>query len=313
LDLENVEEIFSLASGSGDPTLMKDATLAIAATLDYAETVYQPVRSKVLAEQTDDPGVVVPLGWEPTSAIFLLGLRKEDPKLREYSCPAYDFYALVLSGGCTPLPKGRRDTVITFNYDMLVEKALRNLSVPFHYGFKKYAPDFDDSFVVPKGPRTESVPVLKLHGSVNWAVSDKGLGIYGDYTDVRKLPLAGPMLVPPTWNKSIGPALSDVWDSAVGALRTATRIVVIGYSIPVNDNDFKYLLATGLQENVSLRKIIFVNPDSVGISNRLPNLLRPELNSRIVEIIPSDTASFFGMQRARIERDLVGTFRASRA
>src|SRR5271163_1220506 len=37
INLEDIEELFSLASGSGDTHLMQSATLAIAATLDYAE------------------------------------------------------------------------------------------------------------------------------------------------------------------------------------------------------------------------------------------------------------------------------------
>jgi len=302
LDLENIEEIFSLASGSGDPTLIQSATLAIAATLDFAETTKlpQPLNQGYMI---DDPNFQIPVGWQQTGA---LGNFEGRPS-RAFSFPLYDFILLILSGGQADLPRERRDTIITFNYDLLVEKALRNLRVPFDYGFEKSKPYFHDSFIRVNGSRTP-VPVLKLHGSVNWAVTESGLGIYGDYNNVRQLPLTGPMLVPPTWNKTLSPALSDVWDSAVVALSTATRIVVIGYSIPVTDNYFKYLVATGLQENVSLRKIIFVDIDPQGISQRVRALFRPELNPRILEIIPSDTESFFRMHRHKIERNFVLPF-----
>jgi len=114
------------------------------------------------------------------------------------------------------------------------------------------------------------------------------------------------MLIPPTWNKVLGAFLADVWDSAVAALRTATRIIVIGYSIPETDLHFKFLLATGLQDNVSLRKIIFVNPDSEGVSQRVTSLFRPEL--RLVEVVPNDTHNLFSSGRSLIARPPVSPF-----
>ena len=72
---------------------------------------------------------------------------------------------------------------------------------------------------------------------------------------------AEPVLVPPTWKKILGGPLEGIWDAAVHSLETATRIVIIGFSIPPTDMHFKYLLAAGLHKNVSLRQILFVNPD----------------------------------------------------
>ena len=37
--------------------------------------------------------------------------------------------------------------------------------------------------------------------------------------------------------------------------------MIIGFSIPPTDLHFKYLLAAGLQNNYSLREIVFVNPE----------------------------------------------------
>jgi hypothetical protein len=46
----------------------------------------------------------------------------------------------------------------------------------------------------------------------------------------------------------------------VRALRLATRVVIIGFSMPRTDMHFKYLLAAGLKENISLRKIVVIDP-----------------------------------------------------
>jgi hypothetical protein len=67
-------------------------------------------------------------------------------------------------------------------------------------------------------------------------------------------------LVPPTWKKVFGTYLEWIWDAAVHRLNSATRIIIIGFSIPPADMHFKYLIAAGLQKNASLRQILFVNP-----------------------------------------------------
>jgi hypothetical protein len=141
LDLENVEEIFSLASSSDDPELMQNATLAIAAMLDYCETTTK--RESWTFSIFDSPDSAPP-SWKPMSG----GGTMNGRLFKNFEGSLYDFYLLILTGGQGVLPAGRRDTIITFNYDVLVEKALRNLGVPFDYGFVKYKPYIDDSFVL---------------------------------------------------------------------------------------------------------------------------------------------------------------------
>lgn len=128
-----------------------------------------------------------------------------------------------------------------------------------------------------------------------------------------------PLLVPPTWRKDIGVDLSATWQAAVTALRTATRIVMLGYSVPPTDQHLKFLLAAGLQDNISLRKVFFVNPalaeseTEKQLKERLFGLLRPEhFDQGIVEIVATDIREFLaGPQnmggksyRARIGRPL---------
>jgi hypothetical protein len=76
-------------------------------------------------------------------------------------------------------------TLITFNYDLVLEDALKRLGTPWDYGFESTQPALG------------SVPILKLHGSINWSSSK----VYDTYSVLRA---AGelPHLVPPTWKKA---------------------------------------------------------------------------------------------------------------
>jgi hypothetical protein len=116
---------------------------------------------------------------------------------------------------------------------------------------------------------------------------------YSSYQDLRRDGL-WPMLVAPTWQKSLGGYLSAVWREAILALRTATRVVILGYSVPQTDQHFRYLLAAGLQENISLRKVLIVNNDQhVEFDQRLSSLFRAEhFEQKIIERVPRTISQF---------------------
>jgi hypothetical protein len=119
--------------------------------------------------------------------------------------------------------------------------------------------------------------------------------VYGDYTNHRGLLGNGPMLVPPTWRKTFEGQISTVWEKAVRAIKRATRIIVIGFSMRPTDTHFKYLLAAGLQGNISLRKFYFVNP---GLND-------PETAKTLRD-------NLFGVLREELEKKGVVTLEASR-
>jgi SIR2-like protein len=289
LDLEDIEELFSLASAASSGNIARDVPLAIAATLDYA-----------LHDKKDAPtyltnllrGCDVPKSWKDW----------EDPGPRSrFWIPLYEAYMLVVAGYPLDRNPDRRDTIISFNYDSLIDDALRNLKIPFSYGLSTDDADFLTAEVCRPEPVTEdTIRVLKLHGSVNWARPSEGsekLSIYDSYDEVRKKGQS-PFLAPPTWRKILGGQLSVVWDKAVDSLQTATRLFVIGYSIPPTDQHFKYLLAAGLQGNISLRDVVFVNlglkseEEKLKLRNRLFTTLRPELEPKRVQLKEQSATQF---------------------
>ncbi|MGH7780837.1 MAG: SIR2 family protein [Candidatus Binataceae bacterium] len=349
LNVENVEELFSLASASGDPELAKAMPLAIAATLDYAQA-----NAPLLSDQEyfpigmfNVPNWTKPANWKSPPAHILSSVKSGQLKGQWYGCPPYEFY---LGAMCSYFNNGRpdrRDTIITFNYDTLVEEVFRALKIAFNYGLPEDLIDFHDSAEWIKESYSDAkISILKLHGSMNWtallpeeqerfryrvsstlfkSLADKGqlteekflelmsrkalyvpLQIYANYEDLRtgtNLSRA-PFLVPPTWRKPLSSFLATVWDSAVAALRTATRVIVLGYSVPSTDQHVKYLLAAGLQDNISLRKVFFVNPalakeeTKKQLDERLFGLFRRELfDQDIITPVPTDIRAFLAGQR----------------
>jgi hypothetical protein len=353
LDVENIEELFSLASASGNKELTNALPLAIAATLDYARQT-----EKVLDECNPfQVGVRDQINWSPpkTWQEIPSGRQQFNSDRRaegtQYRCPPYDLYLGIMANYFDAGAPGHRNTIVTFNYDLLIEKALTNLGISFTYGVG------DDHTIYVDQPwaslsttrsRADAIPLLKLHGSVNWASAREnadmipklqqsfhtldswsettakvktppvgsliqGLGmerllaedwmfVFGAYDQLRACGL-NLALVPPTWQKLLTGAISRVWDRAVDELRTATRIIILGYSVPVTDQHVRYLLAAGLRDNISLRKILFVNPalnddqGRVTLESRLfgaSGLFRQELRELgVIELIGRDTRAFF--------------------
>ena len=139
------------------------------------------------------------------------------------------------------------------------KRRCEGLDLPISYQLSGSRTEFEPEAGIAES-QPEALQVLKLHGSVNWAQKPDGsVLVCRDYERVRSLQLA-PLLVPPTWHKIAADALLRVWDAAVRAIAKATRIVLIGFSIPPADQHFKYLLSVGLKDNSSLRSIRIIDP-----------------------------------------------------
>jgi hypothetical protein len=185
--------------------------------------------------------------------------------------------------------QGRDDvSFITFNYDTCLEFALVRNGVGVDYGLAEAFLDPDENQY-----RT-TLPVLKLHGSINWASCPQCQTIVPTRVDpwrraslielvdqpgeLRLLlgsQIAGqvhrcgarldpvPFLVPPTWDKATGAAdLKRVWQRAARELGSASNVVVIGYSMPSTDTFFRYLFALGSNSDVHLDRFVLINGNS---------------------------------------------------
>lgn len=173
----------------------------------------------------------------------------------------------------------RRATVVTLNYDTLVECAVASAPLlPVPAGGIPVEPS--DLYPMPvalaKGrfttlwsrgePRPETFTLCKLHGSLGWWAAAQpapaGQPIYDvelwprfnshtrpGWHDVRAqaIGLPDPVIVPPVTAKFgylDNDLLRENWSRAREALEVADCIFVLGYSIPVADTQIRALLGT---------------------------------------------------------------------
>jgi hypothetical protein len=273
LDLENIEELFSLASTNTDD-ISQQISLAIAATLDYAKKKKGSLPG--VLSISHGTGIFDPKRNSPNW--LNVSTRDDLNNSSWYSIKTYSLITAHLLGMLNDgNPKGE-NSFITFNYDTLLEDALIDLRLPVTYGSKIGAhPSLDEQQAKP------SIPIFKLHGSVNWARieptssgNSHSLKAFKSYDELLENKLT-PELIPPTWKKIFENQLQAVWEEAIQKLQTATRIIVIGFSMPPKDLHFKYLLAAGLKDNISLRNVMFVNPDEKQeLEPRVRDLLRED-------------------------------------
>lgn len=299
IDLDNIEELFSLAATS-DLTLSKAIQMAIAATLDFRSSVTPDpiVRLRIEQNNSDAPDYSDWAGW-----------RHYDPLNNFVEAPLYSFYVNAMIGGLAGGPRKGRNTFITFNYDCLVEDALQSLGVRYTYGFKPKSVSYDDECRGLDLYDPKAIKVLKLHGSVNWALPGKRgrkLTVFRSYADVMGKNLY-PELIAPTWRKVFDGQLNNIWDNAITELATASRVIVIGFSMPPTDMHFKYLLAAGLKKNISLREIVFVDPARQRIEERSASVFGEMMReSRKLTYTSSDTRGFVNQGSGGSESRYVG-------
>jgi hypothetical protein len=172
----------------------------------------------------------------------------------------------------------RQASVITFNYDTLVEIGVASMPL-WRDGS---APQITTADILGDTPQAASATVAydgglaelsptfrlrKLHGSLNWfAASDDSIGAtlrrapvlstflvprqYSERQRERELPGREPFLVPPSTTKSPfyrNPIVREIWRGAFRDLREADRISLLGYSLPSADLVFNGLLQEAFQ------------------------------------------------------------------
>lgn len=150
---------------------------------------------------------------------------------------------------------------ITFNYDLLLEAALKNLGRVARYLGVNETYDL----VSPEKLWPHSALVLKLHGSLGWVHEARCQDI--TFTEQPIIPsyptnsasasyYKQPAIVPPTFMKSeinddaragdpLTRALIAQWRTAMRVLEDSDRIIVVGYSFPLGDFHTQRLFQIG--------------------------------------------------------------------
>lgn len=139
--------------------------------------------------------------------------------------------------------------VITTNFDIWIERGMRYRPTPrrkrfgFNYGMTgemlRGQPGFPLAEELHPTCVTGTIPLLKLHGSISWAVEQRKLI---KYTDCRPAMRGDAAIVPPVQEKEIPSWLRPIWDEARSALAAAEQWIVVGYSLPEYDTEIRRLL-----------------------------------------------------------------------
>lgn len=163
------------------------------------------------------------------------------------------------------------DTILTFNYDALEERALLDCGkwTPHDgYGFEVNLESADPRLCTTDSP----VKVLHLHGFIGWYdgefASDPSsldsdflanLGCQCKPTD--NINSKYPNIIAPSYIKTYvtqywdGTKVTELWTKAIQAIRCSSKIVIVGYSLPEADS-----AAMTLFLGVSGKTVEVVNP-----------------------------------------------------
>jgi hypothetical protein len=134
------------------------------------------------------------------------------------------------------------DTIITFNYDRALTLADR-----YAHGSSPHLKTLLPHECAP--PPADRVPVLKLHGSVDWALDAAGGCSEADANALLAVPSCDIALAAPGRTKatSVAGYLRPLWHFARKRLEHASHIVLVGYSIPATDAMARMMLQQAIR------------------------------------------------------------------
>jgi hypothetical protein len=170
--------------------------------------------------------------------------------------------------------------VISFNYDLIADQSMLEADLldwrGREYRGATHAAVPRDRGIAYKrvdiGARVGDVPLLKLHGSMNWEKLKRGSGFRlagcvlpenaSPRFAYRKVP-SQPYIVPPVAAKIEirQRELRALWRSAVRHLHDAPAWIIWGYSFPVTDTITQVLFRTALSRNRKPKPVLVLNPD----------------------------------------------------
>ncbi|MCO6046524.1 SIR2 family protein [Aeoliella sp. ICT_H6.2] len=214
---------------------------------------------------------------------------------------------------------------ITTNYDLGIEQGLLggngNVERFAYPGFRP-SPNQRVSFTGSDNAlelqlRKEYVPVIKLHGSVNWERDGKNTVAWCTESvdpETRKPtlelamhrvprsrliengPFNEPLIVPPALSKmSPDKAVLFQWQAAVDAFTRARELWIVGYSFPATDPFMLRLLHEGLSKNSQLERVSIIDISSQSDWRPKLAMFNQTFNSRRIRYYSMKAAQFFSL------------------
>lgn len=208
-------------------------------------------------------------------------------------------------------------SVITLNWDMLLDynlymacdkvnsKRKRNYVYP-DYCFYNYSLEGLGPSTLVKSNKNYNIKLLKLHGSLNWIHcnncgrvytsfnSDIGLeatiptkNITCSYCSLNNKSYSlSPLIITPTLLKNFSCLqIKNVWNNAFIDLSEAKEVIFIGYSFPLADFEFRYLLKRSLNSYTKIKVILIEKDDPKYYHNLLSSISNPDVIDQLSKAI----------------------------
>jgi hypothetical protein len=160
-------------------------------------------------------------------------------------------------------------SVVTTNYDRVFERLLQQAGRRYTYN----------------SGNDIGIPIYKPHGSVNWYEGQEGSRREDGWEaqplhrlhdgailnfELEPLPGIGeqpmPVIVPPTITKKYQGFLQLCLLRAGTALRSAQRVLFVGYSFPIADLVLERFVRDTFSGDRSEQEIVYVNPDAAAVA-----------------------------------------------
>lgn len=213
-------------------------------------------------------------------------------KIQENSTPVYcNFWKNLMLHRSSRMEK--MPTILSFNYDLVLERALAQAIVGHkdfdfwrktrfdgfqldfqsetcdspvfllnqerwsHYREEKlgFTLEQDKNVGAAESKNIAKIKLLKLHGSLNFP-HRKNEEEWSMVTAVENA-----KIIPPVFNKADSTFASPIWRSALNELRNCKNLIVCGYSLPTSDTYMQYFLKAALGPNLHLNKICVFDPE----------------------------------------------------
>lgn len=171
-------------------------------------------------------------------------------------------------------------TIISTNWDVLTETYLAKQKLVYDLSLN------DEYYTKDKKGTpnpTKTIKLIKIHGSINWFrclncgkinivnSDDCGNYLFDDKSQetcksckaIKEADvLLQSQIITPTMMKSLNSQLyTNLWASAREELRKANHIYFIGYSLPIADFDFRYMLHQSISSKAKIDVILYHDDD----------------------------------------------------
>lgn len=189
---------------------------------------------------------------------------------------------------------GKKATIITTNYDCILEYFCHCLGIPFTYNREL----------------GDGIEILKLHGSNNWVecknetckskayisnikyyelTNSNGYGYIEreDHVCQKCGNKLTPIIIPPAMSKQLeNDMIKKAWSRALDVLSISEVFVSIGYSLPLNDTHIKQLFHLGFSSGKLRQSLIVTGQDEMAI-NRWNSIFREFWRNARLSILPN--------------------------